>query len=189
MANYEATRYDFDAANLTGIQGVNTGLIIPWPDSSVPSGFLECNGLAVSRTTYADLFAVVGTNYGVGDGSTTFNLPDLQDRTCVHKSPTKSQYSTGGADTVAATGNITGASAGNTTITTPTLAAHTHSLASSQNPLLGASGGGNSAAGMSGTGTTGGGGAHGHPVSSVSFTGDATSVLQPYMAMLYIIKT
>ena len=56
MANYEATRYDFDAANLTGIQGVNTGIVIPWSDSSIPSGFLECDGTAVSRTTYADLF-------------------------------------------------------------------------------------------------------------------------------------
>ena len=45
MANYEATRYDFDGANLTDIQGLNTGLIIPWTDTSVPSGFLECDGL------------------------------------------------------------------------------------------------------------------------------------------------
>ncbi|MCW8965596.1 MAG: phage tail protein [Candidatus Pacearchaeota archaeon] len=43
--------------------------------ASVPSGYLECDGSAVSRTTYADLFAVIGTTYGVGDGSTTFNLP------------------------------------------------------------------------------------------------------------------
>ena len=43
-----------------------------------PSGYLECNGAAVSRTTYADLYAVVGTTYGTGDGSSTFNLPDLR---------------------------------------------------------------------------------------------------------------
>ena len=41
MANYEATRYDFDGANLTDIEGVNTGIIIPWTSTSVPSGFLE----------------------------------------------------------------------------------------------------------------------------------------------------
>jgi microcystin-dependent protein len=74
MANYEATRYDFDGANLTDIQGVNTGIIIPWTTASVPSGFLECTGVAVSRSTYSDLFAVVGTTYGVGDGSTTFEF-------------------------------------------------------------------------------------------------------------------
>lgn len=43
-----------------------------------PSGFLKANGLAISRTTYASLFAAIGTLYGVGDGSTTFNLPDLR---------------------------------------------------------------------------------------------------------------
>ncbi|WP_312903178.1 phage tail protein [Chryseobacterium taichungense] len=46
--------------------------------STVPAGYLECNGTAVSRTTYATLFAAIGTTYGAGDGSTTFNLPDLR---------------------------------------------------------------------------------------------------------------
>lgn len=46
--------------------------------SSVPAGYLECNGAAVSRVTYAALFAAVGTVHGVGDGSTTFNLPDAR---------------------------------------------------------------------------------------------------------------
>ena len=45
--------------------------------SGVPTGWLECNGQAVSRTTYADLFAAIGTDFGVGDGSTTFNLPTI----------------------------------------------------------------------------------------------------------------
>lgn len=189
MANYEATRYDFNAANLTGIQGVNTGLIIPWPDASVPSGFLECDGSAVSRTTYAGLFAVVGTNYGTGDGSTTFNLPNLQNRVCVHKSPTKAQFSTGGADTVAATGNVTGGAAGNTTIDVPTMAAHTHPRAQGAQGGYGPGSRGTSYPNVGSFIPTGGGGAHGHSVSSATFTGGADSVLQPYMAMLYIIKT
>jgi len=58
--------------------GQFTGYVLPFATSTVPSGFLECNGSALSRTTYADLFAVVGTTYGVGDGSTTFNIPDLR---------------------------------------------------------------------------------------------------------------
>jgi microcystin-dependent protein len=186
MANYEDTRYDFDGANLTGIQGVNTGLIIPWSDSSIPSGFLECDGSAVSRTTYATLFAVVGTNYGVGDGSTTFNLPDLQDRVCQHKSPTKTQFSTGGANTVAATGNVSG-SAGNTTLTTPTIASHSHPM--STGSMLTVTMGGSAGRGGSGTGSTGGGGAHGHPLASANFTGGSDSVLQPYLTLIYIIKT
>lgn len=46
--------------------------------TTAPDGFLKANGAAVSRTTYADLFAAIGTTYGAGDGSTTFNLPDLR---------------------------------------------------------------------------------------------------------------
>lgn len=54
-----------------------TGTILPYGGSTAPSGFLLCNGGAISRTTYARLFSVIGTTYGVGDGSTTFNLPNL----------------------------------------------------------------------------------------------------------------
>lgn len=51
------------------------GAIIPYGGSTAPTGWLLCNGAAVSRITYSDLFAVIGTKYGAGDGSTTFNLP------------------------------------------------------------------------------------------------------------------
>src|SRR6056300_1258966 len=125
MANYEATRYDFDGANLTGIEGIPTATIVPWSDSSVPSGFLECNGAEVSRTTYADLFAIVGTTYGSGNGSTTFDLPDLQDNVAVGKSGTKNLASTGGANTVSSTGNVGGATA-NATLSVSQLASHSH---------------------------------------------------------------
>ena len=56
-------------------------MITAWSGShdNVPSGWLLCNGNAVSRTTYADLFAVIGTNYGAGNGTTTFNLPNYDD--------------------------------------------------------------------------------------------------------------
>lgn len=54
------------------------GSVIYSAASTAPAGFLVCNGSAVSRTTYASLFAAIGTTYGVGDGSTTFNLPDLR---------------------------------------------------------------------------------------------------------------
>lgn len=51
-----------------------------WFTNTAPTGYLLCQGQAVSRTTYAALFAIIGTTYGVGDGSTTFNLPNLQQR-------------------------------------------------------------------------------------------------------------
>ena len=56
------------------------GSIIMWTNATVPDGFLECKGDAVSRTTYAALFAVLGTTYGAGNGSSTFNVPDFQGR-------------------------------------------------------------------------------------------------------------
>lgn len=59
---------------------VPTGMILPFLGTSVPEGFLLCNGSNVSRTTYANLFSVIGTKCGAGDGSTTFTLPNLHRR-------------------------------------------------------------------------------------------------------------
>ncbi|MBQ3785019.1 MAG: tail fiber protein [Alphaproteobacteria bacterium] len=59
-----------------GGSGVPPGIIVPFAGSVIPAGFLLCDGSAVSRTDYADLFNAIGTTYGDGDGSTTFNLPN-----------------------------------------------------------------------------------------------------------------
>ena len=73
---------------VSGIQGATgatttspAGSVIAFAGSSAPTDWLLCYGQAVSRTTYATLFAVISTTYGVGDGTTTFNLPDLRGRT------------------------------------------------------------------------------------------------------------
>lgn len=58
--------------------GAVTGAVTQFAGGTAPTGYLECNGTAVSRATYAALFAIVGTTYGAGDGSTTFNLPDMR---------------------------------------------------------------------------------------------------------------
>lgn len=55
-----------------------TASVIAFATSTPPTGFLECDGAAVSRTTYATLFSAIGTTFGVGDGSSTFNLPDMR---------------------------------------------------------------------------------------------------------------
>jgi microcystin-dependent protein len=147
MSNYEATKYDFSGASLTGIEGTATGTILPWSTASIPTGFLECAGANVSRSTYADLFGVIGTTYGAGDGSTTFGLPNLADNVPVGKSGTKALASTGGANTVSVTAagsissstntntttniNVTGnvgGSTGNATLSTAQLASHSHSV-------------------------------------------------------------
>lgn len=75
-----------------------TGMIVMWPTDSSPSGWIFCRGQSVNRTTYADLFAVIGTVYGAGNGSTTFNVPDLQQRFPLGKA------AAGTGDTLAGTG-------------------------------------------------------------------------------------
>ena len=57
---------------------IPTGMVAPFAVNTAPTGWLECDGSAVSRTTYADLFSALGTTWGVGDGSTTFNVPDAR---------------------------------------------------------------------------------------------------------------
>jgi len=79
---------------------VNTGSIMSFSSSTVPSGFLDCDGSAVSRTTYADLFGVVGTTYGSGDGSSTFNLQDLQDNHPIGVSGSKALGTKAGSTSV-----------------------------------------------------------------------------------------
>lgn len=65
-------------ASVSTPAAVPTGSVFAMATSTVPSGYLECDGSAVSRSTYSALFAVTSTTYGSGDGSTTFNLPDLR---------------------------------------------------------------------------------------------------------------
>lgn len=72
------------------------GKIIPYTGSTVPEHFLACDGSAVSRETYSDLFDVIGTTYGAGDGSSTFNLPDLSGRVAIGESAAHLFASTGG---------------------------------------------------------------------------------------------
>lgn len=59
------------------------GSVVKWFSTTIPTNWLECNGQAISRTEYAELFAVIGTKYGSGDGSTTFNLPNIKGKTTV----------------------------------------------------------------------------------------------------------
>ena len=175
MSNYEATKYDFSGANLTGIEGIPTATIVPWSSASVPTGFLECNGQAVSRSTYSALFAIVGTTYGAGDGSSTFLVPDLQDNVAVGKSNNKALASTGGAENAATA---------NATLSTSQLASHDHTI-----PIRGAHSNvprfnlnyGPDGRYTTATPTTNTGSGSGHQHN--------TSTLQPYLTIIYIIKT
>jgi hypothetical protein len=93
-----------DLTNLSNVNitGVPTGTILPFAGNTIPSGFLACNGAAVSRTTYAALFSAIGTTYGGGNGSSTFNVPQLEDNRFVEF------HSTRGTKKNAGLPNITG---------------------------------------------------------------------------------
>lgn len=74
-----ANAADIAAANASlGTNGVTAGFVVAYAHYTAPTNWLECAGTAVSRTTYSNLFSVVGTNFGSGDGSNTFHLPDLR---------------------------------------------------------------------------------------------------------------
>lgn len=95
---------------------VPAGSIVAFASETAPAGWLACNGQALSRTTYAALFAVIGTTYGAGDGSTTFNVPNLRGRVPV------------GLDTGQAEFNVMAESGGakTHTLTTAEMPSHTH---------------------------------------------------------------
>ena len=162
-----------------------TGSLMPYAGSSAPTGYLLCDGAAISRTTYATLFALVGTTYGAGDGSTTFNIPDLRGRVIAGQddmggsSANRLTGLTGGVD-----GDVLGGSGGaeTHTLSTAELPAHNHNL-----PVDGTGGAydgesltatGGSEAGYDGSvdsANRGGGGAHNN--------------VQPTIILNYIIKT
>tara|TARA_R110000823_G_scaffold308780_1_gene432543 strand:- start:1599 stop:2417 length:819 start_codon:yes stop_codon:yes gene_type:complete len=88
------------------VDGVLAGFIQMYGAASAPTGWLLCNGAAVSRSTYATLFALIGTTYGAGDSSTTFNVPDMRDKFPVGTGSTYALNATGGsADAVIPTHN------------------------------------------------------------------------------------
>jgi microcystin-dependent protein len=169
-----------------------------WTTNTAPTDWLICDGAAVNRTTYATLFALVGTTYGVGNGSTTFNLPNLKGAVAVGRDSAQTEF-----DTLGETGG-----AKTHTLTSTEMPSHTHTqnahshgysdpthahyqsgigLAAngSRAGLVNQDGVGFTSTGFSATGitisnatatnqNTGGGGAHNN--------------LQPYTVLNYIIK-
>ena len=174
---------------------VPSGALMPFAGASAPTGFLLCHGQAVSRTTYATLFSAISTTYGTGDGSSTFNLPDLRGRVIAGQddmggaSANRLTNQTGGlnGDTLGATGGSE-----THTLTTAQLASHTHSFSDTDSITamtflsdgLGVNRGGSGQSSSSNsisvsisgtTGSTGSGSAHNN--------------VQPTMVLNYIIKT
>lgn len=76
----EVVSYAYAQTTVTGFQAIPVGGVIMFGGDTAPTGYLICNGNPISRTTYSKLFSAIGTTYGVGDGSTTFNLPNMKGR-------------------------------------------------------------------------------------------------------------
>ena len=77
MSTYEALKYNFNGSALTNIISIEVGTILPWSNSTLPSGYLNCDGSLVSRTGYPNLYSAIGTSYGFSN-STDFKLPLIE---------------------------------------------------------------------------------------------------------------
>jgi microcystin-dependent protein len=164
-----------------------TGSILMWPTATPPAGFLLCNGQTASRATYAALFAIVGTLFGVGDGSTTFTLPNYTDRMPIGAGSLYVANSIGGSrDASLPTHKHTATSA----VTDP---GHFHWQTGNNGPFTG---------GASYVGMTGASPITHNVVTETKFTGvtvatelslEGTSAtnanLPPYLGIFFIIKT
>ena len=156
---------------------VPIGGLVMWATSSAPSGWLLCNGAAVSRTTYSPLYAVIGTTFGSGDGSTTFNLPDYRDRMPIGAGTTYSANSSGGSkDAIVVSHTHTATDSG-----------HTHPFTASVSSFGPRGGAGGEYWGASPTSSTTG---TGNASISVSTTGSSgtNANLPPYLGIYFIIK-
>jgi microcystin-dependent protein len=106
-----STQAQIDAAVAATPFAVPTGAVMDFAMATAPTGWLACDGQAVSRTTYAALFAAVGTTWGVGDGSTTFNVPPIQNYFRRHR-------------------NVAGLAGAVGTLQNPSNLTHTHAVSS-----------------------------------------------------------
>ncbi len=177
---------DIDSVTTMLSTAYKTGSIIFMSNSLAHTGFLFCDGAAISRTIYASLFAVTGTAFGSGDGSTTFNLPDLRGAVIF------------GRDSGDAPFDTVGESGGSKTINTfhsHTMNSHTHTFGSGSTSAASSNtGDGNQSETLSSTG------GHTHPVTSATIgssstdstatAGSATqSIMSKFVTLYPMIKT
>ncbi len=152
-----------------------TGMITAYGAALAPPGWLICDGAAIDRIIYAALFSVIGTNFGIGDGTTTFNIPNLV-----------SKFALGGI----APGTSGGTSS--VTLSTGNLPAHNHgitdpqhahtTLAAASNVTTGTDPGGVTTGGITGSSATG-------ITTTNTGSGTSFSILPPYVEVGFIIKT
>lgn len=158
------------------------GVVLPYAGTTEPSGWLLCYVQAISRTTYAALFSAIGTTYGGGDGSTTFNVPDLRGRISAGKDDmggaAASRLTTGGSGV---NGAVLGAAGG----------AETHTLSLAQMPAHSHAVTGGTASSGSGSNDlrASGSPAGAQPVTDSKGSGAAHNNTQPTIVLNHIIRT
>ena len=109
-----------DGSQAGGFEVIPAGTIVAFGSTTVPAHFKLCDDSALSRTTFARLFAVIGTTYGTGNGTTTFNVPDLRDRIPLGKGTNNS--SLGGETTGASASAVVATASGSASLATGTFA-------------------------------------------------------------------
>ena len=165
-----------------------SGTVVPWGGSSAPTGWLDCDGSAVSRSTYADLFTAIGTTYGVGDGSSTFNIPDIRGRTVCGKDNmggTAANRLTSAA-TIDGTTLGTAGGAETHTLSTSEMPSHSHNIRGGSGAVPDWFGGSGANYGMRAFNESGD--TYTNFVSSTG-SGSAHDNIQPSIVLNYIIKT
>ena len=149
-------------------QQVPAGAVEAYAGSSTPSGWLLCDGSAVSRTTYAALFTAIGTQYGVGDGATTFNLPSMAGKGVMGRNASDTNF------------DVLGETGGESlhTMTIAELVPHTHTI-----PTRNSNGYGTTVQNSDAQNQTE------NPNSGSTGGGTPFNVLDPYITLNWIIKT
>jgi len=160
--------------------GPVTGSMLMWPTATPPTGFLLCNGSLVSRATYAALFAIVGTIFGAGDGTTTFTLPDYRNKTVLGAGDLYTAAATGGSkDAIVVSHTHT------TTVSDP---GHVHGITAAGTQQVAFGTGGDLAANDQTSNTSSA--TTGITVTNASTGGSGTNAnLPPYLGIFFIIKT
>ena len=172
----------FDGTNWNEVNGnivgdtLPIGSIVPYGSSTAPTNWLVCDGSAVSRTTYSELFAVIRTSYGAGDGSTTFNLPNLKGRVAVGQDTSDTSFDTIGETGGSKTDDLSKAYAlvGRSTSNLNSISYKNKGQYSGTFDRTLANG-----SGIDGTSVS---------IQDTSALGGSVSTLQPYQVVCYIIK-
>ena len=166
------------------VQGIiPTGGLMMWSTASAPAGWLLCNGSAVSRTTYAALFAVIGTTFGSGDGSSTFNVPNYNNRAPVGAGGLYALGSTGGSKdstVVSHTHTLTGGNVSGTFLT--------NASASTSRTAFNTDFFGTQAVTNVSLSTSNGSPSYTNPTVNSTGSSGTDANMQPYLAINFIIK-